>query len=398
VLFDACGAKTGLEAPDATVDRFMPTPEPEERCVELPIDAGPVLADFMLPVSLTVVDVMFLMDSTGSMIDEIDNVREGLRGRVAPAIRGAIPDAAFGVALVGEFPQRPHGPGDVRPYELRSPITRDLIQVEGAFESTPTWGNFDEPEAQVEALYQVATGEGLDPWVPASLGCPSGGSGGACFREDSLPVVMLVTDAPFHNGPRGVPPVDDYGFTPTPHTYAEAVAALRRIGAFVVGLGAQDVATESPMDHLRAIARDTGAVDEGGGPLAFDIGATGSRVGSGVVQAIERLASGVPLDVDASVADVRGDDIDATDLVVGVEAFSASPMSGVGGMEGDTFLAVIPGTQVTFRLRLDRRAVEPLTETLFVPARVVFRAFGRSMLGDVAVTIVIVGDDGGGCP
>jgi predicted small lipoprotein YifL len=405
-ILAACGAKTGLELPDAAAMGLPEDPhdaaEPADAsvvvpvCIEVPADGTPVRAAFTLPVSLAVVDIMFLLDATGSMRDAIDNVRDRLRTQVAPGVRAAIPDAAFGLAYLGEFPIDPHGPPDVLPYELRTPITADLLRLETALSRHPVWGNYDEPEAQVEALVQAATGVGLSPWIPASPGCPGGGLGGACFRREAFPIMMLITDAPFHNGPSGVAPVSTYRFTPAPHTYADAVAALRALGAMVIGLGAVDPLMMSPMPHLRAIARDTGAVDETGAPLVFDIGATGTRVGSGIVEAVERLAAGVPLDVFATVEDLPGDDVDARDLVQSVRPLSADPMSGVGSIEDDRFMQVHPGTRVTFEIELVADLPEAVEGPLEVPALVVFRAFERTRLGQVEVVFLISHD--GGCP
>jgi hypothetical protein len=394
-----CGAKTGLHEPDGgVVDAFVP----EEmdagaptRCIEVPPDGGPVTAAFTVPVSLAVVDVFFLIDATASMVDEIDNVRSGLRTSVVPGVRAAIPDAAFGVALVGEFPVEPFGPRDVSPYEMRSLITRDLLQIEGALDEVPSWGNFDDPEAQVEGLYQVATGEGLGEFIPPSFGCPGGGSGGACFRGESLPVIVLITDAPFHNGPGES---EMYrGISPPPHSFEEAVDALVERGIFVIGLGARDVGRPSPLGDLRAIAEATGAVDEAGNVLAFDIGSRGDGVDDGIVRAIERLAAGLPLDVDAVVEDSPGDAIDARMLVTEVRPREADPADGIAGIEGDTFLGVVPGTRVTFEIVVDASGLPPSESTRRIPARIIFRAFGRSRVGREDIVIVIPGADGGGC-
>ncbi|MEZ4252040.1 MAG: hypothetical protein R3B99_27820 [Polyangiales bacterium] len=322
---------------DAGTDAGIP-------CIEVPRDAGIVEVDFELPVRLAVVDVMFVIDATASMIDEIDNVRRRLRDVVVPGVRAIIPDAAFGVAFVGEFPVDPTDPAPCCPTRCARRST-DTLVVESSLEDPPSWGNFDEPEAQVEGLYQIVTGEGLGPWIPPSAGCATGGSGAACFRREALPIVLVITDAPMNNGPPGVRPESRYRFTrpATPHTYDEALAALRSIDALTIGLGARDSFAMSPMNHLRQLARDTGAVD-GSGPLAFDIGGSGEGVGRGVVDAIQRLAAGTPLDVDAIVEDVPGDRFDATLLVRRVIARSATPADGVREISGATFFGTLPGT------------------------------------------------------
>lgn len=403
----ACGAKTGLQAPDGGADAGVdsgadagvdagPPPVP---CIVAPPEAGEVTADVDIPASLAVVDLMFLIDSTGSMRDEIDTVRERLRGRVVPGVRAAIPDAAFGVALFGEFPIDPHGPGGVRPYELKTPITTDVTQVEAALDDAPTWGNFDDPEATIEGLYQVMTGEGYgapdDPGhVPPEFGCPSGGVGGACFRTDALPIVMLITDAPMHNGPDGA---NAYTFTPAPHTYEEAVEAVRSLDALLVGLAASDPGRPSAEPHLRQLLRDTESVDAEGRPIFFDIGGRGSEIGNEIVEAVQFVAAEVPLDVDAEVEDVPGDEVDANRVLRGVRALRADPPGNVEALEGDTFLGVIPGTSLTFQIVVDASELPPSSERRVFPARIVFRASGRSRLEVRQIDIVVPGEDGTTC-
>lgn len=398
-----CGAKSGLDVPDAERPP-LPTPPRDAGtpplCVEVPLEAGPVTAAITTPIALVIVDVLFLVDASGSMSDEIENIRERLSEVVVPGVRAAIPDAWFGLALAGEFPVDPHGPPEVLPYTLGVPMTSDVRRVESALESVPSWGNFDDAEAQVEALYQAATGEGIGTWVPPSTGCALGGSGGACFRDSALPVIVLITDAPFHNGPLDVPPVELYDFDTSlaqPHSYVDALDALRDRGALVIGLGATDSSRPSTLPHLREIARDTGAIAASGAPLAFDIGSSGDGVGAGIVDAIERLAAEVPLDIEARVEDVPGDGIDAAPLLRGVRPRSAEPASGVRGTTETGFLGVVPGTRVTFELLFDASALPAADETRRFPARVVFVASGRSRVGSVDVLIVVPGRDGG-CP
>ncbi len=392
-----CGAKTGLLGDDAEppldtmVDAAedVPVDVAPPRCIEVPED-GRAVAEVEVSATLAVVDLFFLVDATASMFDEIENVRNGLTRTVVPAVRELIPDAAFGLALVGEFPVSPHGPDGISPYELRVPVTVDAGVVAAALLRLPSWGNFDDPEAHIEGLYQVATGDGLEPFIAPSVGCPRGGSGGACFRPEALPVVVLITDAPSHNGPPGVEPVSPYAPVlggARPHSYEDAIAALRELGVFVIGLGARDARGSPPTAHLRAIARDTDALDGSGEPLAFDIGDRG-RVDERVVDAVQRLAGSTPLDVDVVVEDVAGDAYDARELVTAIAASGAFPMSGVARLAGNEFFGVTPGTQLQASLTVSAAGL-PIPPGVRVPARVVFRAFSRSVIERVDVELVL---------
>ncbi len=398
-LVCACGAKSGLrvdgDAGDSRAE--IPAPEGDVRvdanepiCIAVPNGARRVQASITTNARLAVVDLVFALDASGSMVDEIETIRARLQDRVVPGVREALPDAAFGLALLGEFPVAPHGSRGVQPYELRAPVDTDPLRVQASLDRIPSWGNADEPEAQIEALYQLATGDGLLPWIEAAVGCARGGTGGACFRRDSLPVMMLITDAPMHNGPPGVPPEEPYAFVGTnrgPHSYQEAIDALRRAGALVVGLGASDRDMISPLEHLRAIARDTGALDDEGNELVFDIGRRGQAIGDEIVAAVERLAEGVPLDVDARVEDIPGDSVDARDIVASIVARAAEPSTNIDRIEGERFVGVRPGTRLSFELTFDLRDVP--ADVVRFAARVVFRAFGRSRIGVQDVVVLL---------
>ncbi len=385
--------------PEPTLDAGVDaTVEPPPVCIEVPPNGAPLRAQLTLPVQLSIVDLFFLIDASGSMSDEIDNVRSRLREFVVPRVRGRIAGAAFGLGFIGEFPVEPHGHlGEPRPYELRVPITTDASRIEGALELVPDWSNADFPESQVEGLFQAATGEGLEPFVEPSVGCSNGGEGGACFRRDALPVVMLITDAPFHNGPPGVEPVAPYRFSPAPHTYQQTVDVLRAGKIMVIGLGASDSIGPSPLPHLTAIARDTGTIDDNGAALAFAIGEGGDRVGGAIVSAIEGLAEGLPLDVDAFARDGAGDDIDATDLITRITPLAADPSDGVREITARSFVGTRPGTRVTFQIEVDVSSLPASVDTRRIPAVIVFRAAQRSVIGEQDVVIVIPGSDGGSC-
>lgn len=180
---------------------------------ELPL-GGPVEIDpLVFDIQVTTADVYFLMDTTGSMGGEINNLRASLAsgtflpgcgGGVIGAIRCTIPDAWFGVGFHDDYPISPYGgasSGDLV-YRNTLDITTSVSAAQTAVNALRThWGN-DWAEGQSQALYAVASGNGLGPYLPARTGCPAGRWGYPCFRDGTIPIVVLFTDAPFHNGPQ----------------------------------------------------------------------------------------------------------------------------------------------------------------------------------------------------
>jgi predicted small lipoprotein YifL len=402
VLAVGCGAKTGLELPDADAATDAgPDAGPDAAldagvpCVEVPFDGGVIEVPLDIEAELARADVLFLIDTTASMSEEIDQVRNGLRDEIAPGIADAIPDSALGVASFGDFPEGMCGEAGDLPFSLVLPVTTELNLVQAAVDSLDLGNGLDRPESQVEALYQVATGEGIGSYVPPSFGCPSGGVGYPCFRPDALPVVLLFTDAPFHSGPGGTNPYR-CGVTPPPHTYPEAVDALSALSIRVMGLYS---GSGEGRGDLLAIARDTGAV-EGTSPLVFDIGMRGERLSSSVVAAIRTLADVIEFDVDTVLEDPDlTDDVDPRDFVEAVVPVRADPMDRIRGIdeENGTFLGVRAGTRVFFELRIVAGAAVPGPDPQRFLLEIVFRGDRRTRLGSRIVEIVIPGEDGEGC-
>ncbi len=396
-LAAGCGAKTGLEVPDVGPDTGTDAPDGGTDaplpCIELFPDAGPIDLPLDTEVVVGRADVLMLIDVTASMNSEIDQIRGTLRDQIVPGIRDAIPDSRLGVATFADFPSGMCGDAGDIPFRLILPIDGDVARVQAAVDSVATTAGGDPPESQVEGLYQAATGEGLSPLIPPSFGCPGGGFGYPCFRTDALPVILLFTDAPFHNGPSredGYPA--ECGATGA-HSYADAVGALSGRGIRVMGL----FSGREGRDDLERIATDTGAVS-GGRPIVFDIGERGESLSTSVIQAVRTLADVIEFDVDTVLVDpVPGDGVDVRGFVDEVIALRAEPPTGVRRIEGGVFFGVSTGTRVVFQLRLRNDIVAPGVGPQRFRLEIVFRADERTRLGSTIIEIVVPGADGGGC-
>lgn len=396
-----CGGRTDLPHPPIPDAEIIDEPEParEVPCIDIPLDGEPVRAALELEARVGAADVIFLIDVTLSMGEEIDRIRERLRDRIAPGIHDAIPDARLGVASFADFPMTPYGEAGLDyAFKLHLRATEDLTQVQSAMDALRLGNGFDEPESQVEALYQLMTGEGLAPHIPPSLGCPSGGWGYACIRGDSLPVILLFTDAPFHQGPGEFSNYSEALLGARPHRYADAIVALNGVGAKVIGFDSGVRSLSG--DHLRSLARDTGTLDELGRPLVFNIGPTGLNLDNDVVDAVRTFASSFIQDIDAIPRDPDPlDEVDVEQLISAVKPLEAIPASGFDGIDeaNNRFLGVRAGTLVVFELEVDTSAVVQREEAQRIPADIVFRGDGRTTLDVQRVELLIPGFDGLGC-
>ena len=245
-------------------------------------------------------DVLFLMDTTGSMIGEIQNLQNALQTIVAPGVQAEIPDSQFGAGAWEDFPVAPYGSesgsdcglgGSAdpdQPFKLFQEITSDLGAVQTAVDSysignAPIGCGDDWPESNIEALYQVATGDGLSGPGLTNVPSNNSGVGGVGFREGTMPIIVQITDALSHAVGEGNP-CPGFGFdvayagtvAGVAHTRSQAKAALDTVCARAVGVasilddvqsGAAPLACTGQLD-LEDFATSTGARVP---PAAWDV-------------------------------------------------------------------------------------------------------------------------------
>jgi hypothetical protein len=409
-----CGAKTGLEAPETMIDGDVhedattdgdAAPDVVPICVEPPLsdaDVEPLRVDLSIAARLGAADVLFVIDRTGSMSEEIENIRASLRSVIVPGLIRTIPDLQLGLVTYGDFPVQGYGAADDRPFSLERPMSREFTALQGALGAVRASGGGDSPEAMTEAIYQVATGEGLRAgrpdrpyWIPPAAGCRVPGLGYACVRPRATPIIVLIGDAPAHNGPNGSNAYESAAFIPTvdfPHTYPEAVDALNRhLNAKVIGIHSGSGPNSGRAD-IEAFARDTRSLGSDGRPLVFDINPDGTGLSEQVVSAVTRLVNEVRLDVSARAVD--GDGSGGAAIVRAVVPREAMPMQNVRRIEGGVFVGVVPGTTLRFDLEIDRqRIMRRATAQRFV-IRVEFLESGRPTLGSRDVVLVVPPLDG----
>jgi hypothetical protein len=188
-----------------------------------------------LPPTPTPVDVFFLIDVSGSMQDTIDGVRRALFS-IIDRLRLEGVDVWFGVGEYRSYTQPPA-------YKRRLDVSPPGPGLRRALNSLFASGG--QEETQLMALYQVATGEGIDE--PNHHIAPGQQ---ANFRSAAEKVVIHATDAQFSSGD-GHP------------SFEQVAAALNAKGIKQIGIAVGDCepnqrCLETPLDGLRRVAADTG--------------------------------------------------------------------------------------------------------------------------------------------
>lgn len=245
---------------------------------------GPATKPLDFGTQVPSLDVFFLMDTTGSMFGEITNLKNAVTGTIVPGVQAQIPNTQFGAGAFEDFPVLPYGslagadcgrgglPTPDQPFHLFQTITNNTTALQAGVNqfstaTGPIGCGQDWPEAQIEALYQIATGQGLTGPGPTNVPAHTGGVGGVGFRPETMPVVVTITDAMFHApGETATCSTDsvNYGGTvaAVAHSRAQAKTALNNICARAVGVASIEPtlpATCSGQTDLEDFATATGA-------------------------------------------------------------------------------------------------------------------------------------------
>lgn len=272
------------------------------------------------------VDVFLLFDDTGSFVNNSPIVR-GAFPTIISQLQASLPgvDLGFGVGRLEEYGNFAAEYSTGRPFILNQPVVASgtagyMSAIQSALNrTTPGYGG-DQPETDIEALYQLVTGLGFDgnnngsvldsgaaglastQLNPGASGdVPSfasfrpdaangvlqgdGTIGGGGFRTGALPVILLATDTGFAYQPKGETSVTGVGGLTLPVSsltqtsrnttpfsngagLQETMTGLNALGALVIGLGTNTEAGLDPRQGLESLARLTGATNQTSGTIA----------------------------------------------------------------------------------------------------------------------------------
>ena len=310
------------------------------------------------------IDVAFLLDLSGSMDEEQANLKEKIKTDVVEKVKtlneGTL-DAAYAFAHFMDFDKDSMD----KIYKVDTLITTDVNELKAAIDSTPT--PYGGTECHWLVLYAATISEdiygpcqptGMDGLMnkatcdfpkPDCSGRP-GDRGGLCFREKSMPILIMITD----EGPTDtkMPPANELASTLAMQTLLEQSAKF-------IGIRSTNNNVESPKidSFYNSVAELTGTLDKNGNNFNFEVGtnaiaADGKAMSEKIGEAIENLTSFVQMDVwvaGNSKEVCQGTDISVEKFILGGFPVKAEPPEGATIDEANMkFLKVNPGTVVTF--------------------------------------------------
>jgi len=377
-------------------------------------------------------------------------------------VTAAVANSQFGVGALEDFPIAPFGNtagsacgrgGDAtpdQPFKLRQAITGTIASVQAGVNSlsngptAPIGCGNDWPEGGIEAMYQIATGEGLTGPAPTSVPANHPGVGGVGFRAGTMPVVVTITDASSHGvgeagscATTGDANAYSGAVAAVAHSRAQAKAALNNICARVVGIAAIQTtldATCSPQSYLADMATATGArvppaawdvgtrpagcaanqcctgangtgqATDGAGlcPVVFDVAPNGTGVGANIATGISLLARfatfDVPTDKSGVMTDIAGNPLptphttaDFIKMVTPASFQLPPPPPNLPNptFDATTFHNVTPGTKVSFTVNAFNDFVAQTTDAQIFKATIRVLAGGCTPLDQREVLILV---------
>lgn len=170
------GTTAGTPVTPSTVNVFLEPEDPVRFSVEVETDAPSEL------------DVFLLNDLSGSFGDDLAHVRAAVPSIVS-SLTGISDNVRFGLGSFVDKPMSSFGSASSGDYVYRTELalTSDATALQTAVNSMTTKGGADEPESQLEALFQVALRSKTE------LG----------FRDSAYKAVILQTDASYHKAGDG---------------------------------------------------------------------------------------------------------------------------------------------------------------------------------------------------
>ncbi len=392
--------------------------------------ARPAAKEATAATRLARADLAILLDTSGSMLGPVSRI-QGQFQQLITMLAGQVDDLAFGAAGFGDFPvdDGANSQYDVPFYLVHREMTAHTAAGLHSLVTAMQYKNIitdglgpwfalmrggDDPEQGWEGLRQLATGVGITYPSPISgtasvpafdpvhaypamppPGEQTGAIGGLGFRNNSLPIVLMITDTTQH---------DQSLTTTTPHsaTHAVAEAALAQIGAVVIGVktfastGGPDltmIATATgakvtpdawgtgstrpancPAGKCCVVADDPDVGGTAAQPspvggectLVFQSDRYDTNLATMIAQAVTAVARGVRFDASAMMVDDPSDSVDTVGAFVDhLEAVTDGTCAGgtVRDTNGDgvpdTFEAVLPGSDVCFRITAKNNATVP---------------------------------------
>lgn len=361
---------------------------------------GLASSQFTFPISVGAADIVFVLDNTGSMSDNIDSLAADF-AEIVKQVSKTIPNAAFGIATYQTYHETGLPPGQ-KPHVMVQQLTTSLGTVQDALDGLVANGGSG---SALESLYQTLTGMGYDQDcdfrydnaddVPPFISSPddvfggavagvydetdvsTGLSGGLGFRPYSLPVLVYAADQTPLDPDQGdlVPAACSAPSSSHPAGSSDVIEAALQRGARIVGIDVDN--NTSVRHHMEYLAKETSSYyDKEGTGYADDLLVysltSGQSIATAVTSGISSLVTG------GGFGDVQ-------------LSAEGDPYGFIDSTIPEGYSQVQPGTRLTFEVQFRGAVAAHADDQLFlIQLWVVGDTSTR--LGSIPAIIVVPGE------
>ncbi|HSW60645.1 MAG TPA: hypothetical protein VLJ60_07580 [bacterium] len=321
---------------------------------------------------ITKADILFLIDLSGSMSDEIANLKTGIKGTLISSIKNKIPDVGFGITTFDDKDYSDQG------HRIKQYITTNETTIKNSVDTVKTNSGAD--EVHTDALYYSATGEAHGNVPAVNCSGKEGSIGGACFRSGALPIFIMMSDEKF---------VTDNN----KKTAAQAVTAMNNINGKFIGIDSSSSGVVKT--NYNTISQGTKSVDGSGTQFYYKIPTNGSGLSTNIADGVAYLAANVPMLVNTGRESITNpQSVDVTQFIKAVTPIKrvlsdTTVVNCPTECTTEAFQNVKPGTTVTFDIDFHNNFYEPTTSVTTV-FRAKINVFGEGSLVDSREVYIIV--------
>ena len=326
------------------------------------------------------IDVLTVMDTSGSLVEELSLIKTNVSD-MANAIIADYPQAAFGMTTLGTLESTVYSIVrniDENVNDYVSAVTNMTADAYGATEYHTI--AIDQAISGTGTYQKIQTYEGgtvytLD--IPAAS-CGTGKRGGVCFRENSLPVVVVISDEAIA--------MDGWIWTSGSATTADDVIdSLNAINGKIGIIDAGGEAGAYMSDDADYFAVGTNSVDASGETFYKAIPNVGTGLNTEWIAMVKGIIEDTVMDVDLDLTPDASNPVNVYGLIDSYEAFSASPVNGIDGKSGSEFTGVKRDTDLTYKVVFSNNNSEMGVKLNELTLSAVW---GDTVIGSKTITIV----------
>ncbi|MCK5809253.1 hypothetical protein KAH37_09735 [bacterium] len=272
--------------------------------ITLPCEGDSALRELTFQTDFKQVDILLVIDVSNSMSGEHDKLKEGISTIIIDKIRAQIPDTAFGLATLGTLGNSP--------YAMKQRITMESDDVKSVVDALAVGDGFAEYheytlvasttnsafDQEVKWCDTSSNGSSCDHYTTednalTDYSCPItalGNRGRACFRKESLPIIIVASDEKFnHKG-------DDMKLwtweAGAELTTTDVISSMNAIHAKFMGID-----SGSAMHDFNAISNGTDSFNEIYHPFNYTIASDGSGISQQIVDGVKEMVQNVQITV-----------------------------------------------------------------------------------------------------